>query len=344
MIADKIKSLFQFIEYLHSNIDNFNQYNDLICELELLIAERNKLRPGANFKDKLKYDEVQTKIDKLFKLLQDNTSDLIKAKARELNICGPNNTETVWNWNSPEIHQLKENFSKEDLPEIFKHKSQYIEYRNNTHKTFFSLQIFFADLDKVTKKLFDFFNETEHNEFEGFETKAIPVNDIREVAKLLQQGHTKFTLPNSILNPSNVRQQPNLEPLPPQQTETKAEQEIPKTFEGLFYNPEHAEPCLKILSELHPPVIDAINNYIGKAKGVFPLWVKVLKNHKPQPLIKHFKDAVYKDVLNQKIKGLNLSKDASEFRKQYKRVENDKIELDIKTILSQYTQNGKLGK
>jgi hypothetical protein len=132
--------------------------------------------------------------------------------------------------------------------------------------------------------------------------------------------------------------------LPPQPTETKAEQTIPKTFKELFYNPENAEPCLKILSELQPPVIDAINNYIGKAKGVFPLWIKVLKNHKPQPLIKHFKDNVYKDLLNQKIKGLNLSKDASEFRKQYARLENDKTELNIKAILSQYSQNGKLGK
>jgi len=125
--------------------------------------------------------------------------------------------------------------------------------------------------------------------------------------------------------------------LPPQQTE-------PKTFAELFYNPEHAEPCLKILNELQPPVIDAINNYIGKAKGVFPLWVRVLKNHKPEPLIKHFKDTVYKDLLNQKVNGLNLTKDASEFRKQYVRLENDKIELDIKTILSQYSQSGKLGK
>jgi hypothetical protein len=128
----------------------------------------------------------------------------------------------------------------------------------------------------------------------------------------------------------------------PQQA--KAKQETPKTFEELFYNPEHAEPCLRILSELQPPLIDAINNYIGKAKGVFPLWVKVLKKHAPHPLIKHFKDNVYKDLLNQKIKGLNLSKDASEFRKQYKMIENNKIELDIKTLLSQFSQSGKLGK
>ena len=131
---------------------------------------------------------------------------------------------------------------------------------------------------------------------------------------------------------------------PTQQIETKTKQQIAKTFEELFYNPENAEPCLRILSELQSPVIDAMNNYIGKAKGVFPLWVKILKNHKPEPLIKHFNDAVYKDLLNQKVNGLNLSKDASEFRKQYKRIENDKIELDIKAILSQYSQSGKLGK
>lgn len=129
--------------------------------------------------------------------------------------------------------------------------------------------------------------------------------------------------------------------LPTQQTETEVK---PQIFEELFYNPEHAEPCLKILSELHPPVIDAINNYIGNRKGIFPLWVKILKNHKPKPLIKHFKDTVYKDLLNHKVKGLNLSKDASEFRKQYVRIENDKVELDIKAILSQYSQSGKLGK
>ena len=137
---------------------------------------------------------------------------------------------------------------------------------------------------------------------------------------------------------------PLLKALPPQQAETKTEQEQPKTFEELFYNPEHAEICLRILSELQPPVIDSINNYIGNLKGVFPLWVEVLKKHKPQPLIKHFKNSVYKDLLNQKIKGLNLTKDASEFRKQYKRIENNKIDIDIKAILSQYSQSGKLGK
>lgn len=126
--------------------------------------------------------------------------------------------------------------------------------------------------------------------------------------------------------------------------ESKTEQEQPRTFEELFFNPEHAEPCLKILNELQPPVIDAINNFIGKSKGVFPMWINVLKNHKPTPLIRHVRDIIYKDLLNEKIKGLNLSKDASEFRKQYKRLQRDNIYLDMKTLLSQYSQSGKLGK
>lgn len=136
----------------------------------------------------------------------------------------------------------------------------------------------------------------------------------------------------------------NSNELPAEKIKPKPAENIPQTFEELFYNPENAEPCLRILAELQPPVIDAANNYIGKAKGIFPLWVKVLKNNKPQPLIKHFKDIVYKDLLNQKVNGLNLSKDATEFRREYKRVNSANIELDIKAILSQYSQNGKLGK
>lgn len=130
----------------------------------------------------------------------------------------------------------------------------------------------------------------------------------------------------------------------PNHKKRTAEQLNPETFEELFYNPEHAELCLDILKEFQPPVIDATNNYIGKAKGIFPLWIKVLKNHKPEPIIKHFKDTVYKDLLNSKINGLRLSKDASEFRKEYKRLDNNKAELDIKTILSQFSQSGKLGR
>jgi hypothetical protein len=93
------------------------------------------------------------------------------------------------------------------------------------------------------------------------------------------------------------------------------------SFEEMFYDVSNAEPCLNILKNLDEPFIDADFNYIGKNKGIFPLWIQEMKSHS-KPLIKHLPDIIYKDLLNSKIKGLNLSKDASEFRKDYKRLLN----------------------
>ncbi len=204
MITPKIKALFQFIEYLHSNIENFNLNNDLIKELELLNEERQRVNHKRTFKDKLKYDEVQAEIETKFKILQGNTANLIKAKAKELNVCNFDNEPNYsFNGIETEIHQLKENFSKYDLPEIFKHRQQYIEYRTKTHKTFLSLAFFIDELDEVTKSLFDYFKETELNEFEAFETKAIQVNDLSEAVELMSIGKNKVSVPINSKQPRN---------------------------------------------------------------------------------------------------------------------------------------------
>jgi hypothetical protein len=214
MITQKIKALFKFIEYLHSNIDNFNRNNDLIEELELLKKERKKVSSKNTFKEKLKYDEVQAQIDTKLEILECNTSNLIKAKAKELTVCNfENEPNYSFNGIEAEIQQLKENFSNDDLPEIFKSKQQYIEYRKSTHETFLSLGLFINELDEITKSLFNYFNDTEQNEFEAFETKTIQVNDINEAVKLFQQGHTKFTLPNDFLSHSKDKPNQNINPV-----------------------------------------------------------------------------------------------------------------------------------
>jgi hypothetical protein len=250
----KIKGLFQFVEYLHSNIERFNQYNDLIKELDLLKAEKNRLNPENNYKDKLQYDKVQSELESKFKILQDNTANLIKAKAKELNVCDFDN-EPIYRFNGieVEIFQLKRDFNDEDfflIPLIFKHKSQYLEYRIQTHKTFLSLQLFFEELDDIAKSLFDYFKDTEQNEFEPFETKAIQVNSIEEAIKGFKQGHTKFVLPNTFLNPSNIHQQNNIEPLPPQSREPE-----PSTTSIKYIS----KPCFK--SESIENTISVLNNY-----------------------------------------------------------------------------------
>lgn len=295
----KIKGLFQFVEYLHSNIESFNQYNDLIKELELLKAKKNKLNPENNYKDKLQYDKVQAELESKFKILQDNTANLIKAKAKELNVCDFDN-EPIYRFNGieVEIFQFKRDFSDEDfslIPLIFKHKSQYLEYRSQTHKTFLSLQVFFDELDEIAKSLFDYFKDTEQNEFEPFETKAIHVNSIEEAIKGFKQGHTKFTLPNTFLNPSNIHQQNNIEPLPSQSqqpdTLTTNQEYIPKPC----FKPESIESIANVLNTFFDPLqhteLKRIMETGGKAKE------KLLFRDNSNRLTDYFKQLIESDII-----------------------------------------------
>ena len=211
MITPKIKSLFQFIEYLNSNIENFNQHNDLIKELEQLHNERNQLKPQNNYRDKQQFDKAKVELESKFKTLQDNTANLIKAKARNLNLCNFDNEPNYsFNGVETEIRLLKDNFCNDDLPEIFKRKSQYLEYRSQTHSTFLSLQYFFNDLDETTKSLFDYFKDTQQNEYELFEAKTVLVNSFEDAAKELKKGSEQrielleSIIENKILQPQST--------------------------------------------------------------------------------------------------------------------------------------------
>lgn len=207
MITPKVKALFEFIEYLHSNIDKFNQYSGLIKELEQLDKQRNQINPRNNYKDKQQYDKIQLQIETKFEILQVNTANKIKDKASELNLCNfyaePIN---MFIGLETEINLLKENFNDQDLIEIFKHKSQYLEYRNSTHKSFLSLEFFFDDLDEFVQSLFDYFKDINKNEFVPFKTRAIPVNSFEEVVKSLSEDKRKFILPIHAFNTGYVNE------------------------------------------------------------------------------------------------------------------------------------------
>ncbi len=114
-----------------------------------------------------------------------------------------------------------------------------------------------------------------------------------------------------------------------------------QTFEDLFYNVDNAKPCLGILRDLD--VINSRNEYIFKNKGIIPLWLKLLKTNTPA-LVKHLSDKVCVKILNKEIKNLKLTSDASEFRKHYSRIADSNYELQIKSLISQLSQDGKLGK
>ena len=124
--------------------------------------------------------------------------------------------------------------------------------------------------------------------------------------------------------------QPNNEPLLLQQTEKpKPEQETPKTFDELFYNTDLVKPCIDILKELDPPLIDTDCNYIGKLKGVFCVWIDEMQR---QGIVKHYSDRkIFASLIPQKIKRFSI--DESMFGKYQSKAEN-LYRTDIKTMVS----------
>jgi hypothetical protein len=136
-----------------------------------------------------------------------------------------------------------------------------------------------------------------------------------------------------------------LEEMLPQQAEAKPKKlEAPQTFEELFHDPNFIFACIDILKKVEPPLIDTECNYIGKLKGGICVWIDEMER---QGFVKHFSDRkIYASLLPQRIKRFSI--DESMFGKTQKRAE-EKYREDLKTLLSQiklsqYSQNGKLGK
>lgn len=179
MITPRIKALFRFIDYLYSNIETYKKYSKDIDDLNLLRTDQRQLKPKNNYKDRLKCNELNEAIERKQNVLYDKITTPIQAKSNELNICDFKNTNQshTGEWRNSflhEIEQLKSNIINSDLSEIVSHKDKYLKVRTETkNEVIFGLNPFFADLDGLLKEFFDFFKDTEQNEFEAFETKPI---------------------------------------------------------------------------------------------------------------------------------------------------------------------------
>lgn len=174
MIPTRIKALFQFIDYLHSNIENFNQYNGLLKELKELGQKRSQLNKNESFKDKLEYDKIQNEISQKFDILKKNVINKIKTKANDLSLLDNNRNANELTLSYEDITTLKDKVKPEDLNEISEHKNKYLEYRKQTNKeNYLSFGFLFADLDEYIVDLFSFFSE-DKNEFDFLNIKIAP--------------------------------------------------------------------------------------------------------------------------------------------------------------------------
>jgi hypothetical protein len=242
-LSDRIKNLFSFIDFLHSNIENFKSFDKTIERLYFLDEQRNALKPENNFKEKLKYDEVQNELEQKFKIIDNNIIQKIKEKTIKFDICDWNQTNTIWNYNISDIRKLKENFTTSDVRIILKQKQKYIEFREKTDCNYFQT-FFFSDMDKTLKELFNFFNESNLNEFENFETKTIKVNNIKDALQILKNDKkNKFEIILDNHSTENEKQ--------PQRTEIKKTKKT-KNLNDYILNIKNKQIFIEDLKKMFP--------------------------------------------------------------------------------------------
>lgn len=110
------------------------------------------------------------------------------------------------------------------------------------------------------------------------------------------------------------------------------------TFRDLFYNERYEDISIMVLKELNPPILNTKGEYIGRNKGYITLWVEIMLNYKPEPIIKDVSNTLIAQLLNHKIPNLNLSSNGSEFTKYYKRLEGQNIPLQLLTLFSKFSK------
>lgn len=200
MISSKIQSLFDFIDFLHSNKENYiKNYIPLVKELEVLADKRSELKPLDNYGKKEKYDLIQKEIEDKFPTITENIYKPFTQKLLELEIWSGDDTySSIWNSNIEAISKFKNEFESADIPIVMDYKKKYLSFRTETHSNFLCLGLIFQELDEIFKELFDFFKDTEDNEFENFEAKELKVNSVEDLVKSISENKTnnvKYSLP-----------------------------------------------------------------------------------------------------------------------------------------------------
>jgi hypothetical protein len=215
MIPQKIQALFDFIDYLHTQKQEFiERYVPLCEELKILHSQRNSLRPDQNYKDKRDYDHIQNLIGEKFSPITSNIYNPISNKLKELKIWSGDETyASIWNNNYSTISDFRKNFQSVDILKVMEYKVKYLNFRKETSTDFLCLTFAFHSLDEIMKELFDFFKDTHENEFKDFEAKTINVSSMEEVLTGISKGtgqNVKFSIPFETVYENPIQKQTNL--------------------------------------------------------------------------------------------------------------------------------------
>jgi len=205
MIPKEIQRIFDFIDFLDENKKQYIEVYLPVCEeLKKYDAEKRSLRPNDNYRDKIQYDTIQKRIEEIFPLIYNNVYTPITEKLKNLGIwSGDESYTSIKNNISSATTNFKDIFELDDIQQVAIRKEKYISFRKETNSNFLSLGFVFSDLDESLKELFDFFKDTDINEFECFEAETIEFKSVEEALLLYAEDPTRnirFTLPSSFLN------------------------------------------------------------------------------------------------------------------------------------------------
>jgi hypothetical protein len=191
MISEKINSLFKFIDFLNSNIINFNKYDKIMNELYFMGNERDSLDPQSNDADKINYDKIQSKISNKLKIININVIVPINEQVKKLGICDITNaatiSETMCNWNMPEIQLFKQTPNIKDRKQVMIFCKKYIEFKVCIKSNFFQ-HFLFQDLDRILNVLFSYFNQNYESDIKELETEMLKKAIINKTKKLTNEG------------------------------------------------------------------------------------------------------------------------------------------------------------
>ena len=212
MIPEKIHAIFKFIDYLDMNkAEYIEKYIPLCSELRNLDQQRSELNPNKNYIDKQKYDKIQSQITEKFQPIKQNIYIPVLNKLKELGIwAGDDVLTSIWNGNISAISDFKKGFTLDDVSQVVSYKQKYLAFRKETNSNFLCLQFIFSNLDEILRELFDFFKDTNENEFDSFETKTIEAKNMQEAVTGLIKNrgeNVKISIPMEALSDRQVERQ-----------------------------------------------------------------------------------------------------------------------------------------
>ncbi|MDF2517355.1 MAG: hypothetical protein K0R59_2651 [Sphingobacterium sp.] len=210
MITKEIQNIFEFIDFLDSNKkDYIRKYLSICEELEKLIRQRNQLKPHNNYRDKQQYDVLQKEIGPKFDILLSNIYHPVMDKLTELKIwSGDQEKSSISNNISSAATNFKSTFESDDVPIVIIYKNKYLNFRKETNSNFLTLELVFSLLDRGLKELFDYFKDSDEDDFDVSIAEVIECNSLEEAIRLHQENpsqNKRFSIPS--LNVPNAANQ-----------------------------------------------------------------------------------------------------------------------------------------